>query len=348
MNTTTKILRNSLIGLGLLLFIGQIVTAQSLPVPDVSYYGGMVQDPGNVQSFDSAFAALVVGIVLNVRYLLTAVAIALMLYAGYNLVIGQGKEDAWTKAKATMVWGIVGLAMVGLSGEIVRIFAVGKCAELGMLPASNNLGCVEGGFLKDPQAIIQRSTIFNKAVQYIITFLKYMIGAVAVVMLTRNAIRMASNSAGDELDKDKKNLVASALGLILIIIADPIINKVLFSIDKTRYPSTGGPEVGIDYVQGIGEIVGFTNFLVSILTPIAILVIVAGGVMYMTAGTNAESQEKAKRMIMLALGALVLIYGAFALVSTFISGQFDAAAPTINPAAQVEQGSTAPNTTPNV
>lgn len=348
MNTTIKILRNSLIILGLILFVGQMVTAQSLHVPDVSYYGGMVQDPGNVSTFDNAFASLVVGIVLNIRYLLGALSIALMIYAGYNMVIGQGKEEAWTKAKATMVWGIVGLAMVGLSGEIVRIFAVGKCAELGMLPASNNLGCVEGGFLKNPQAIIQRTTIFNKAVQYIIIFLKYMIGAVAVVMLTRNAIRMASNSAGEELDKDKKNLVASALGLILIIIADPIINKVLFSIDTTRYPSTGAPEVGIDYVQGIGEVVGFTNFLVSILTPVAILVIVAGGIMYMTAGTNAESQEKAKRMIFLALGALVLIYGAFAIVSTFISGQFDASAPTINPATQVEQGGQAPNTVPNV
>lgn len=348
MNSYIKILRNALIGFGLMLFINQLVMAQSLPVPDVANYGGMVQNPGNVQSFDNAFAALVVGIVLNVRYLLTAVAIALMVFAGYNMVIGQGKEDAWTKAKSTMVWGIVGLALVGLSGEIVRIFAVGKCAELGLLPAANNLGCMEGGFLKNPQAIIQRSTIFNKAVTYIITFLKYMIGAVTVVMLTRNAIRMASNSAGDELEKDKKNLIASALGLLLIIIADPIINKVLFSIDKSRYPSVGGAEAGIDYAQGIGEVVGFTNFLVSILTPIAILVIVAGGVMYMTAGTNAESQEKAKRMITMALLALVLIYGAFAIVSTFISGQFDASAPTINPAAEVEQGGTSPNTLPNV
>jgi hypothetical protein len=348
MNTALKTLRNVIVGLGLLLFVSQLVTAQSLPVPDVGNYGGMVQNPGDVTSFDSAFASLAVGLVLNVRYLLTAIAIALLVYAGYNMVIGQGKEENWTKAKSTMVWGIVGLALVGLSGEIVRIFAVGKCAELGMLPASNNVGCVEGGFLKDPQAIIQRSTLFNKAVQYIITFLKYLIGGVAVVMLTRNAIRMASNSAGDELEKDKKNLIASALGLIMIIVADPIINKVFFSIDKTRYPSVGGAEVGVDYAQGIGEIVGFTNFLVSILTPLAILVIVAGGVMYMTAGTNAESQEKAKRMITLALGALVLIYGAFAIVSTFISGQFDAAAPTVNPAAQVEQGSSAPNYDPNV
>lgn len=348
MKNYLKLSRNIVLGLGLLLFVGQVVTAQSLSVPDVSYYGGMVQNPGEITSFDSAFASLIVGLIMNVRYLLTAIAIALLVYAGFNMVIGQGKEDTWTKAKSALVWSIVGLALVGLSGEIVRIFAVGKCAELGMLPASNNVGCVEGGFLRDPQAIIQRSTLFNKAVQYIITFLKYLIGAVAVTMLTRNAIRMATNSAGDELEKDKKNLVASALGLVLIIVADPIINKVFFSIDKTRYPSVGGAEVGVDYVQGIGEIVGFTNFLVSVLTPIAVLVIVAGGVMYMTAGTNAESQEKAKRMIGLALFGLVLIYGAFALVSTFISGQFDAAAPTVNPAARIEQGSSTPNYTPNV
>ncbi len=330
-----KIFSNSLIFIGLLLFIFQVVTAQSLPVPDVGNYGGMVQNPGNV-TFDTGFATLVVGLVMNIRYLLTAVAIALMLFAGFKMVTSQGKEEAWTQAKATMVWSIIGLALVGLSGEIVRIFAVGKCAELGMLPSSNNVGCIEGGFLKNPQSIIQRTTIFNKSVQYIITFLKYLIGSVTILMLARNAIRMASNTGGDELEKDKKNIVASLLGLMLIIIADPIINNVFFSIDKTRYPSVGGAVVSVNYAQGVGEIIGFTNFLVTIITPIAILVVLAGGIMYMTSGANAENQKKATKMITLALISLVLIYGAFAIVSTIISGQFDANAPTTNPASIVE------------
>ncbi|MCC6643877.1 hypothetical protein IT411_03950, partial [Candidatus Peregrinibacteria bacterium] len=300
----------TILATGLAFFLRDFSLAQTLPLPDVGNYNGMVQDPGGkITDFGTGAASLIVGIVMNIRYVLTAVAIAMIIFAGFRMVTAQGNEEAWKSAKSTLVWSIVGLALVGLSGEIVRIFAVGKCTELGMLPATNTTGCVEGGFLKNPQAIVQRATIFNTDVKYIITFIKYVIGALAVTMLMRNAIRMVTNSAGDELEKDKKNVVASIIGLILIIVADPIINKVFFSIDTTRYPGTGGPEVAINYVQGVSEIVGFTNFLVTILTPIAILVIVAGGVMYMTAAGNPDAQGKAQRMIFLALVAILLIYG---------------------------------------
>ncbi len=302
------------------------VMAQSLPVPDVSQYRGSVQNPGTVQSFDLGLASLVVGIVMNVRYILIAIAIAGVIFAGFEMVTAQGNDEKWTRAKNVMTWSIVGLGIVGLSGDLVRIFAVGRCAELGMLPATNNITCVPGGFLKDPASIIQRTSLFNETVQYIITFIKYLIGAVAVVMLMRNAIRMASNVGGEELEKDKKNLIATIVGLIVIIIADPIINDVLFSIDTSRYPSLDGPEAGINVAQGVREVVGFTNFLVTILTPIAILTLVAGGFMYITAGGDGEKQGKAKRVIFMALLGIVIIYGAFAIVSTFLRGQFDTSA----------------------
>lgn len=296
----------------------------SLPLPNIEGYRGLVQDPGVVTSVDQGVASLIVGVVMNIRFLLGAIAIAMIIFSGFRLVTSQGNEEIWSTAKKSLVWSIVGLALVGFSGEIVRIFAVGNCAELGMLPGSNNVGCVPGGFLRDPNAIIQRSTVFNQNVQYIITFIKYFIGGIAVLMLMRNAIRMVTNSAGDELEKDKKNIIASVIGLILIIIADPIINNVFFDIDTTRYPSTTGAQAGLNVAQGIAEIVGFTNLLVSILTPIAILVVVAGGIMYASSAGNEDTQSKAKRMITLALVGLLIIYGAFAIVSTFISGQFEA------------------------
>ncbi|MGL5831055.1 MAG: hypothetical protein ACRCZE_02790 [Candidatus Altimarinota bacterium] len=296
----------------------------SLPLPDIGGYRGLVQDPGTVASVDVGVASLIVGAVMNIRFLLGAIAIAMILYSGFRLVTSQGNEEIWGTAKKSLIWSIIGLALVGFSGEIVRIFAVGNCAELGMLPGSNNVGCVPGGFLRDPNAIIQRSTVFNQNVQYIITFIKYFIGGIAVLMLMRNAIRLVTNSSEDELEKDKSNIVASIIGLFLIIIADPIINNVFFDIDTTRYPGTTGAQPGLNVAQGISEIVGFTNFLVSILTPVAIMVVVAGGIMYASSAGNEDTQGKAKRMITLALIGLLIIYGAFAIVSTFISGQFEA------------------------
>lgn len=324
----------------IILFTG-ISYAASLNVPDINMYQGMVQDPGISNSsttpFSSNIASLFVGAVLNVRYIIIAVVIVLLMYAGFGLITSQGNEEKWTNAKRMVIFSIVGLALIGLAGEVVRIFASGNCAELGMLPSGNTTGCVEGGFLKNPQAILQRSTLFNQTVKYLITFIKYLIGSIAVVVLMRTAFRMATNQANEELDKDKKNIVATIIGLILIVMADPIINKVFFTVDQSKYPTIGGVEVAINYAQGIKEVIGITNFLVSIFTPIAILVIVAGGVMYITSAGNTETQEKAKRMITLSIIAFIIIYGAFAIVSTFVNGSFSKEEKQIiNPAEQIE------------
>ncbi|MBD3270084.1 hypothetical protein GF376_01000 [Candidatus Peregrinibacteria bacterium] len=324
-----KIIILSLLAVIMTLFIN-IITAfgQSLVLPGVEQYDNAVADPGNVQSFESGFASLIVGVVLNLRYLVGAVAIAGLVFAGFLLVTSHGDPEKWKNLKNVIVWSIIGLALAGFAGEFVRIFAVGECAELGLLPGYNNSGCQRGGFLADPNRIIQRTTLFNQTLQYVITFVKYIVGGVAVLVLMQNALKLVSNASAEELDKTKKHILMAVIGLVLIIIADPIINDVLFNIDNTRYPSVDGPEAGINVTQGVREIVGFTNYVVTILAPIAVLVIIAGGVMYMTAAGDPEKQGKAKRMIMLALVGLIIIYGAFAIVSTFIQGQFDTREPT--------------------
>ncbi len=337
----SKIILQILIIISLIILFSGISYAASLNLPDITFYKGMVQDPGipnnSETPFSSNLASLFVGIVLNIRYVILAVVILLSMFAGFELITSQGNEEKWTNAKRMITFSIVGLALIGLAGEIVRIFASGNCAELGMLPSGNTTGCVQGGFLKNPQAILQRSTLFNQTVKYLIVFIKYIIGSIAVVVLMRTAYRMATNQADEELEKDKKNVIATIIGLILIVMADPIINKVFFTVDQTKYPTIGGVEVGINYAQGVKEIIGITNFLVSIFTPIAILVIVAGGVMYITSAGNTETQEKAKRMITLAIIAFIIIYGAFAIVSTFVNGSFSKENnQVINPAEQIE------------
>jgi hypothetical protein len=51
-------------------------------------------------------------------------------------------------------------------------------------------------------------------------------------------------------------------------------------------------------------------------------VLVGGGIMYMTSAGSEERSEKAKRLIIAALIGLIIIYGAFAIVNTFIVGAF--------------------------
>ena len=310
----------------LILNIGLVEAQSLLPLPDVANYKGSVQDPGTGGTADQKFSNLVVGVVLNIRYLLTAIAIAMIVFAGFRMVTAQGNEEVYTKQKSLLIWAIVGLALVGFAGDITRIFSVGNCSQLTGLPGYNTTGCTEGGFLKDPNAIIRQATLFNSRTKIIISFIKYIVGGLAIVFLMRNALRLVTNSGSDEISKDKQNIMWIIIGLFIMIIADNVINNVFFKLDTTRYPSTGGATPGLDYTQGISEIVGFTNFVVSLTAPLGILALVAGGIMYMTSAGNEETQTKAKRLITLALVGLLIIYGSFAIVSTFINGRFEGSA----------------------
>ncbi len=76
----------------------------------------------------------------------------------------------------------------------------------------------------------------------------------------------------------------------------------------------GGP-------QGLrGFIISAVNFALGFLGLAAVIVVIYGGVMYVTAGGNDERVQTGKKSIMYATIGLVIIMGSFAFVNTLVSG----------------------------
>lgn len=287
---------------------GNRLISQIFDLPPSSSYGN-VPAPNSKGTAQEQFKQVVTGVLQALRYIIGAVAIVMVVYSGFRMVTGGGKEEVYQKARSSMLYAVIGLAAVGLAGEVAVIFD--------LTPGKS--------FLQDPNQILRTAVLFDQRTQIIITFLKYFIGAVAVFMIIRNGMRMITmGEAEDKIALDKKNLLYSVVGLILIIISDMVINNVFYKVDMTRYPGTGGVEPTIDPVQGVAEVVGFTNLIVSIVGPVAIFALLGGGIMYIIAGGEEEKMAKAKRLIVSALVGLIIIYGAFAIVSTFVGGQFGA------------------------
>lgn len=243
----------------------------------------------------------------NTKFLIGAVAVAMIIVSGVKLITAGGNEEVFTKQSQTLLYAVIGLFIIGLAGDLASIFEVDR-----------------GGFLRDGATAIQKTRLFNRTVEIVITFIKYIIGAIAIVYIIRNGLRMIMMGGNDdEMAKDKKNIAWSLAGLVLILMANPIVTKVFFSIDTNQYPGIDVVRPGINIKKLIGEIVGVTNLVAAITGPVAILSLVIGGVMYSFAGGNDELQGKAKKIITWALIGIVVIYGSFALVSTFVARQFE-------------------------
>lgn len=267
------------------------------------------------------FNYLAGSVITNARYLIGAVAVALLVYAGVRMVIAQGNPEEYTTQKRNIIYAIIGLAVVGFSGDLVRIFNV-YCNNGKDL---NGLPCTAGGFLNGPNAIVRTATLFNQRTQFLITFIKYIIGSIAVFMTIQSGLRLITSSGKEEkLAEDKKRLFYGVLGLLFIIMADPLINNVFYKINLAQYPSVGGAAPGIDTVQGAKELAGFTNLVVTLATPVAILMLLYAAFMYLSSAGKEEQQAKAKRLIFAVIAGILIMYAAFAIVSTVISGQFQA------------------------
>ena len=93
-----------------------------LPIPKPTQYAGLPTVSGTTA--DQRFSNLVASVITNVRYILGAVAIILIIYAGIRMVTAQGEEEVYTTQKRNILYAIIGLAVVGFSGDLVRILNV--------------------------------------------------------------------------------------------------------------------------------------------------------------------------------------------------------------------------------
>lgn len=246
-------------------------------------------------------------IVDNVRFVIGAIAILMIIVSGVKLVMAQGNEEEFTKQTHTILYAIAGLFLVGLAGELAMIFEVDR-----------------GGFLSSSNVTVQKAKLFNRTVEIIITFIKYIVGSVAVLFVVRSGLKLVlSEGTEEEITKTKHNLLYGIIGLVFIMMANPIINKVFFKIDMNKFPGSEAVRPGIDNVKLAQEIAGMTNIIAAMAGPLALLSFVAGGLMYILAGGEEEKIGKAKKIMIWSAVGLILIYGAFALVGLFVSRQFE-------------------------
>lgn len=275
-----------------------------IPIPD-ALCG--VFPCGNEADNGVQIAKSVVGkLIDNTRFIIGAIAILLIVISGIKLVTAQGNEEVLTEQTKALTFGIIGLFTVGLAGEIAAIFEVDR-----------------GGFLNDPSTMLQKSKLFGRTATIVITFIKYIIGSGAVLYVVRSSLRLVTSAGNEEeVAKDKKNILYGVLGLVLIMMANPVIKEVFFKIDTTKYPGIEAVRPGFDPKRLAQEIAGVTNLVAALAGPFALLSLVAGGVMYTVSAGEEEQTGKAKKIIMWSILGIVVIYGAFAIVSTFISRQF--------------------------
>ena len=261
--------------------------------------------PAEGDSGQETLSKLVFSALGYVKVLIAVIGILILTVIGYQLVINGANEEEVTKGKRALTYTILAFVMISMSDDIGKIFDM-----------------KDGTILQSPQEILQRVRLFDRQVEIGITFMKYVIGAFATLMLVRAGTTMITSGGDEEAQgKAKQNLMYTSGALLMIFVGDIFINKVFYKINKNVYSGITGVHPQLDAKAGVEQIVGITNLIVTFVGPVAVLILLAGAIMYATAAGEEERMEKAKRLVFSAAVGIIAIYGAFALVSTVIAGK---------------------------
>jgi hypothetical protein len=279
----------------------------SLPMSDktVEIYKSSLPAPAKDATGQDIVRDLTAGALRYVKPLIAVVGILYATVYGYILVVKGNEEEEVTNAKKGVTFTIIAFVMISMAEDIGKIFDMQQHT-----------------LLESPQEILKRVRLFDRQVEIMITFIKYILGAFATFQISMSAYNLILAGGNEEATgKHKKSIGFSLGGLVLLYVGDIAINRVFFKVNRDVYTGITGVQAGVDAQAGVEELSGIVNFVVSFVGPLAILMLLAGAVMYLTSGGEDEKVQKAKRLITATIIGIILIYGAFALVSTVISGK---------------------------
>lgn len=233
----------------------------------------------------------ILNLVRIVRNIVGGVALIMGVLYGFKLVIARGQEEVLAKQKANFLYALLGFMILIISENAASILNPERSTSAAIMD-------------------------FNAArdqLRDIADYLKWLLGSVAVLMMGVASVRLITAQGEDEeITKQKRNLTWSFLGLMVVLLASNIVNAiyVLNAPDETIAASSD---------VAISEFAGIIRLILVFLGPLAIAFTIYAGYMYLTALSNEDRATKAKRMIVEGIVAIVIIYGAYALVNTLTS-----------------------------
>lgn len=232
------------------------------------------------------------------KYAMQAVAVAVIIIGGVMfLTAGKDSQKKAEDAKRMLTYGAFSLVIITFGAMFIKRVFYGDASAAGEVFTSQAMA---ESFGQEGEALIKK--IYEIAEMFV--------GAIAILMIIINGIRIAM-TFGDEEAKKKglKRIMYGVAGLLLVGIAEFVVKEILF-------PARGTKLMAGD--QAIRLIVSLTNFVSAFVGIAAFVMLLYAGYMYVVAGAVQETAQKAKKILLGSILGLILAAAAYAIINTLI------------------------------
>ena len=273
---------------------GQTKTPQSPGLP--SFTTGQHPDapPDYAQPGTGTLTSPVFFALDMAKLALSGIAMIMIVVAAIKLISTTNEEDA-AKAKKTLIYAIAGMILIQLAEVIVRNMFFGEQGD-----AFENIAVTK---LYAEQTVAQVRNVIGLVEAFL------GIGAVLIIII-RGFKVMTSGGSEEELTKAKQHLGYAIAGLFVIMLSEVVIRGVVFPENGEAMPN---PEIA-KFI-----IVKIVNYVVGFISIIAFIALFYSGYLYVTSAGDEEATTKVKKIFTAAVIAVILAFGAFAIVNTLIT-----------------------------
>jgi hypothetical protein len=242
----------------------------------------------------------VLGNFLNLT--LGSVAVLALFVAGYQLVTAQSAAtEEMEKQKMNIVYILMGLIVFALSGTFVYDFLFSD----------------QGAYLDVREGETAALALADKTVREIRRLLNLFLsfsGAGAILMLIIASIRLVINPGSDEqIEKQKKLVAYTALGIIIIGLSDTVVNQIVFPIDRAT-----GELQGVNVSLLELQLQGLSNYVLGFVGVFVFVTFVISGVVLVVNMGNEEINTKVKTSMKHSIIGVLVVYSAYTVVVTLL------------------------------
>ena len=225
-------------------------------------------------------------------------------YGGLQYITSADDPGARDNAKKVIISALIGMILVMLAVPLVNLVLTSSFTQVTL-----NNNCLQ----------VPAVTEITRIMCSFWCFLSYIAPAICALVVIYGGLRYISSGDDPGARKTAKTIIISAfVGMILVYISIPIVNLVLTSTFKQvacdRCPDS----------QSVKDIVDilckFVCLISSVAPAIAALVIIYGGLRYVTSGEDPGARNAAKMIIICAIIGLIIILITVPIVNFVLTG----------------------------
>lgn len=241
---------------------------------------------GDLEWWISILALSVLG---TVKYILSAIIILFLVYAGANMILSMWGDDEKITSSRNQVWySAIGLLFINIPGDLFEVFFSpgGEVNEVGM--TNDNFNSEDNVW-----SILVNESVFQIVFyDYIVRFLQVTIFGLAIFVIIFAWYQMIVSAGKEEKMTEARNKILYSIGALFFVGFIEAIKRLSFTANLDA---------------GVGIFTAISNLILLFAVPVAMFFLFMAAYYFITSNGDEERVKKARSIVINTFLATILL-----------------------------------------